>query len=141
MNDAELIRGFNLMKHITYRNGAVHQHKEINITINGNITSQSISELVSSFTHEVMDTDFEEAPPLSIVDDLMPLFGGSRAEAERFVRKVDGARPTDITQTVNDLLREDKILRSSCRIRLWRILHDNGIYDPTVQNWRRQVNA
>lgn len=88
-----------------------------------------------------MDADFEEITPFSIVDELTPLFGGNRAEAERFVRMVDGARPTVITQVVNDLLSQDKIIRSSCRIRLWRILHDNGIYSPTIQNWRKQVNA
>ena len=124
-----------------YGSGATHHHKEINITINGNVTTQSVSELVRILSEDAVDTDYEDVTHPPIVDELAPLFFGNWMEAERFLKMVDGARPTEVTQMVNDLLRKEKLLRSCCGTRLWSILHDNGLYNPSVQNWRRQVNT
>lgn len=127
--------------YFNYGSGSTHHHKEINITINGNLTTQGASELMRILNENAMDADYEEVEQNPLVDRLTTLFLGNRTEAERFLRCVDGARPTEITQMVNDLVRHGKIPRSMCRVHLWRILHDYGLYSPSVQNWRRQVNA
>lgn len=77
-----------------------------------------------------------------LITELLPIFKDNKAEAERFVRYVDGEkRPTAITAKVNELIREEKIRRSLCKSTLWSILNRANIYTKSLQNWIRQVNA
>ena len=70
----------------------------------------------------------------------MPLFKNDQKEVEAFLHKIDGAKPTMITEEVNRLLKQEKITRAGCKGQMWEILHQYKIYMPSVKNWNAQVN-
>jgi hypothetical protein len=71
---------------------------------------------------------------------LTPIFKGNVREAEAFLRRIDGAKPTAVTEEVNRLLRAGMVTRAGCKGDLWQVLHDYGYYRPSLQNWNYQVN-
>ena len=83
-----------------------------------------------------------EAPAaFDIISELQVIFHNNCEEAAAFIRRIDGAKSTFITEEVNRLLSEEKITKAGCKRDLWRILHDNGYYKPSESNWNRRVNA
>lgn len=74
-----------------------------------------------------------------IVDELKPMFFGIEENARRFIESVQGAKPTQITDLVNQWVRERKISDLSRKSDLWRVLHDCGIYTKSKSNWNMQV--
>lgn len=78
---------------------------------------------------------------LPLYNELLPIFLDDGAEVERFIKNVDGAKSTMVTDCVNRLLREGKILRSSSKGDLWQVLNKYKIYKPSKSNWNSQVNA
>lgn len=79
--------------------------------------------------------DMEE----SLASRLAPIFYGNEQEAEDFLAGIEGMKPKEITAKVNQLVREGKISKLSCRRDLWKVLHDSGLYKPTESNWNQQV--
>lgn len=79
--------------------------------------------------------------PDPTISALLPIFKNRESEVVAFIRKIDGASGTFITEEVNDLLRKEKITRAGCKTDLWRILTDQGYYRFSRSNWCRQVNA
>ena len=75
----------------------------------------------------------------AIVNKLKPVFYGSEEEARVFLERIQGMKPTQITDKVNQLVIEKKISDLSKHRDLWKILHDCGIYKPTESNWNQQV--
>ena len=84
-------------------------------------------------------TDSELSNP--IIAELMPIFMNRADEALAFIRAIDGAKPTLVTEHVNLLLRQGKVTRAGCKGDLWGILNRFGLYRPGVKNWNMQVNA
>ena len=82
-------------------------------------------------------------PPaaVGIMSELQAIFRNNCEEASAFIRRIDGAKSTFITEEVNRLLREEKITKAGCKRDLWRILHENGYYKIGESTWNRQVNA
>lgn len=74
-----------------------------------------------------------------ILDRLAPIFFGIRAEADSFLRRIRGMKPTDITQLVTRLVKERKISDKSYRRDLWTVLHDHGLYTRSEANWNSQI--
>ena len=70
---------------------------------------------------------------------LVPFFYNDGAEAAAFLRRVRGAKPVMVMEVVNELLAARKISDVSCRKPLWEVLHDNGLYKPSLQNWCGQL--
>ena len=83
----------------------------------------------------------ETPAAFDIISELQVIFHNNREEALAFIRRIDGAKSTFITEEVNRLLREEKITKAGCKRDLWRILHDNGYYKIGESTWNRQVNA
>lgn len=75
-----------------------------------------------------------------VVTQLAPIFYGSRTDAEDFLRRIRDMKPTGITRLVNECVKNKKISDVSHKTDLWRILHDNGLYKPTLSNWINQVS-
>ena len=67
------------------------------------------------------------------------IFFGNVAEAEIFISKIEHMRDKEITDLVNQYIRQRKINDARCRIDLWKPLHDAGKYHATIDNWRKQV--
>lgn len=80
-------------------------------------------------------------PAGGIEEELRPIFKNNAEEAAAFVSRIDGAKPTAVTEEVNSLLRAGKVTRAGCKRDLWRILHAAGYYRPSESNWNAQVNA
>lgn len=74
-----------------------------------------------------------------VIDKLMPIFYNERTEALRFYKNIQGMKSTQITEKVNQMVSEGKISELSCHRDLWKVLHDNGIYDKSESNWNMQV--
>ena len=80
-----------------------------------------------------------EEPSSAIVDRLKPIFYGSEQEARAFLKSIQGMKPTQITDKVNQLVDEKKISDLSKHRDLWKVLHDCGIYIRSESNWNMQV--
>lgn len=78
-------------------------------------------------------------PSPAIVDLLKPIFYGSEQEARAFLESIQGMKPTQITDKVNQLVGEKKISDLSSHRDLWKVLHDFDLYKRTEANWNMQV--
>jgi hypothetical protein len=74
-----------------------------------------------------------------VVEKLKPMFYGQLEDAKAFLVSIQGMKPTQITDKVNQLVREKKISDMSKHRDLWKVLHDCGIYDKSESNWNQQV--
>ena len=74
-----------------------------------------------------------------MVDQLKPIFYGSDEEVKAFLVSIQGMKPTQITDKVNQLVSEKKISDMSKHRDLWKVLHDCGIYERSETNWNMQV--
>ncbi len=80
-----------------------------------------------------------EDPYSAIIDRLKPIFFGVEQEARAFLESIQGMEAKQITAKVNQLVSENTISELSKNRALWKVLHDNGIYDKTESNWNQQV--
>ena len=74
-----------------------------------------------------------------VVEKLKPMFYGQLEDAKAFLVSIQGMKPTQITDKVNQLVSEKKISEMSKHRDLWKVLHDCGIYDKSESNWNQQV--
>ena len=74
-----------------------------------------------------------------VVEKLKPMFYGQLEDAKAFLVSIQGMKPTQITDNVNQLVSEKKISDMSKHRDLWKVLHDSGIYDKSESNWNQQV--
>ena len=74
-----------------------------------------------------------------VVEKLKPMFYGQIEDAKAFLVSIQGMKPTQITDKVNQLVSEKKISDLSKHRDLWKVLHDCGIYDKSESNWNQQV--
>ena len=74
-----------------------------------------------------------------VVEKLKPMFYGQIEDAKDFLMSIQGMKPTQITDKVNQLVSEKKISDLSKHRDLWKVLHDCGIYDKSESNWNQQV--
>ena len=84
----------------------------------------------------------ESHPSLSdaeVLDKLLPLFYSNRAIAQQFLESIHNAKGPQITELVNNLVKERKLSSLSCHRDLWKILYDHGLYHATESNWNRQI--
>ena len=75
----------------------------------------------------------------AIIDRLKPIFYGSEQEARSFLESIQGMKPTQITDKVNQLVDKKKISALSSHRDLWKVLHDFDLYKRTEANWNMQV--
>lgn len=76
----------------------------------------------------------------AIVDALNGIFYGDTELASEFLVKVKNMKPTSICKYVKQLVGQSKISEMSYKKDLWKILNDNGLYEPTLRNWTDQVS-
>ena len=74
-----------------------------------------------------------------VLNELKPMFFGSETEAMAFLKSIQGMKPTQITDMVNQLVGDKKISELSKHRDLWKVLHDCGIYQRSESNWNMQV--
>ena len=74
-----------------------------------------------------------------VVEKLKSMFYGQIEDAKAFLVSIQGMKPTQITDKVNQLVSERKISDMSKHRDLWKVLHDCGIYDKSESNWNQQV--
>lgn len=74
-----------------------------------------------------------------VVEKLKPMFYGQIEDAKAFLVSIQGMKPTQITDKVNQLVSDKKISDMSKHRDLWKVLHDSGIYDKSESNWNQQV--
>ena len=74
-----------------------------------------------------------------VVEKLKPMFYGQLEDAKAFLVSIQGMKPTQITDKVNQLVSEKKISDMSKHRDLWKVLRDCGVYDKSETNWNRQV--
>jgi hypothetical protein len=74
-----------------------------------------------------------------VVEQLGPIFYGQIDDAKAFLVSIQGMKPTQIIDKVNQLVKAKKISEVSKHRDLWKVLHDCGIYDKSESNWNQQV--
>ncbi len=74
-----------------------------------------------------------------VVERLRPMFFGQIDDAKAFLVSIQGMKPTQIIDKVNQLVQAKKISEMSKHRDLWKVLHDCGIYDKSESNWNQQV--
>lgn len=74
-----------------------------------------------------------------IVMQLKPIFFGNEQEAKDFYDAIQGMKPKQITERVNQLVAERKISGLSKHRPLWTVLHNCGLYTKSESNWNQQV--
>ena len=74
-----------------------------------------------------------------VIDKLKPIFLGNGESAQEFYESIQVMKPREITDRVNQLVREGTISDKSNHRDLWKILNDAGLYKPTESNWNQQV--
>ena len=85
---------------------------------------------------ERYDTDNSQR---ELIKKLEPIFYESASDAEAFLVSIQGMKPKQITERVNQLVDARKISEKRKNRDLWQVLHDYGIYTPTESNWNMQV--
>jgi hypothetical protein len=75
-----------------------------------------------------------------IIDQLKPIFYGIENDARDFFNAIQGMKPIQITEKVNQLVAEGKISDISRKRDLWTVLKDHGLYTRSESNWNQQVN-
>ena len=75
----------------------------------------------------------------AVVRRLVPIFYGDEEEARAFVGCIRGMRPRQVTERVNQLVRERKISDASKHRGLWEVLSEAGLYGKSESNWNSQV--
>ncbi len=74
-----------------------------------------------------------------IVEKLKPIFFGDEEKAKQFLSGIQGMKPIQITEKVNQLVGENVISELSRKRILWTVLHEYGLYAPSESNWNSQV--
>lgn len=74
-----------------------------------------------------------------VVEQLMPMFFTEEDEIKSFLQSIRTMTAKEITDKVNQLVREHKISAISKFSPLWKVLHDAGLYTKTKSNWNQQV--
>lgn len=75
------------------------------------------------------------------VEDLKPLFYNNEDDVRQFLNQIKGMPPNDITDLVNQWVKEERISNfgNSRKGVLWGILNKAGLYSRSRQNWNRRV--
>lgn len=101
--------------------------------------------------HEDMERMVEKKPMHSetkmdptdqgIVEELKPLFYNNEENVRLFLKEIDGMTPNDITDLVNQWVKDKRIsdYGNSRKGVLWGILNEAGLYTKSRQNWNRRV--
>ena len=74
-----------------------------------------------------------------IVAKLKSIFYNDETEASSFLSEIQGMKAKQITDRVNQLVRQRVISEMSRKRELWLVLHDYGLYDKSESNWNSQV--
>lgn len=88
---------------------------------------------------EKLEQLLPESKAQKVVDQLKPIFFGEEKRAQEFYESIQVMKPREITDRVNQLVREGTISDKSNHRDLWKILNDAGLYKPTESNWNQQV--
>lgn len=87
----------------------------------------------------------QEAAERSSIDELLaaltPIFWNDRNEAQLFLKRIEGQKPRDVTQAVNDLLDAKKMSSVSAGRDLYQLLHRHGYYKASESNWNKMVKG
>lgn len=75
------------------------------------------------------------------MEDLKPLFYNNEDDVRQFLNQIKGMPPNDITDLVNQWVKEERISNfgNSRKGVLWGILNKAGLYSRSRQNWNGRV--
>ena len=76
------------------------------------------------------------------LQQLKPLFYNNEDNVKQFLNEIDGMTPNDITDLVNQWVKDKRIsdYGNSRKGVLWGILNKAGLYTKSRQNWNRRVS-
>lgn len=74
-----------------------------------------------------------------VVSRLKPMFFGNETHARAFLASIQGMKPTQITDKVNQLVKVGEISPLSKNRDLWKVLNESGIYEKSESNWNQQI--
>ena len=99
---------------------------EIRFDQNGNMTVEK---------EEIREHEDEK----DLLNELRGCFYGESEPAAGFLEKIQGLKPTAITQIVKKMVAEREISEISAGKPLWEILNSHGFYTASLSNWYKQI--
>lgn len=104
------------------------------------ITRERLAERMNCIIAEEERKQHEEE---TIIEKLAhDCFYGDKKEARAFLLYIDKTtKPVEITNRVNELVKQNIISEKSCHRTMWTILHENNLYKPSENNWNSQIKA
>ena len=81
-----------------------------------------------------------EGNSVDVLKQLKGCFFGDEEVARRFLNEVAGVKPTQVIEIVGKYIGKNEMSKLSCRRDLWKVLHENGYYEPTESNWNKAIN-
>lgn len=82
----------------------------------------------------------EEKEP-ELFGELSSTFFNEMEEVKKFIKRINGADPQQITSCVNELIKENKVCKNQCKKPLWSILSKYKLYDKSLSNWNIYVQT
>lgn len=133
---------FSVMSYITDP-GDVYENRQGNVQI-GQVTMKigdiyfNDSKNKEEPTHTAAKANPEDQGTMG---KLKPLFYNNEDNVWRFLKEIDGMPPNDITDLVNQWVKDKRIsdYGNSRKGVLWGILNEAGLYMKSRQNWNRRV--
>lgn len=74
-----------------------------------------------------------------LIHDLLSFFWNVRPEAEKFVHAIRGAKPTQITAAVRELVKRNIVCETSSKHDFWLVMFTRNRYPCSKSNWNAQV--
>ena len=123
----------------------VHDNEVVNLSIDkaGKVVVGSGQQASASDEESQVAEDMipETAEDKDLVEKLKHIFYNNEADVRQFLKVISGMPPGDITDLVNQWVKEKRIsdYGNSRKGVLWDILNEAGLYTKSRQNWCRRV--
>lgn len=99
----------------------------------------SLYKLQFDCTDKSVDELTEEE--MKLMAELLPIFSNDRMESLSFIRAIEGADETEITEHVKCLIKDHKVVERSCHKKLWSVLYNAGRYTYSSSNWNYHLKT
>lgn len=90
-----------------------------------------------------VDVDFEPIETAekgeSLAESLKGAFFGDANVAQKFLNEISGLKPPQVSEIVCGYIKRKQLSELSSHRDLWKVLHDNGYYEPSESNWNKAL--
>lgn len=93
-----------------------------------------------SVVQEFEEDDVSHPHAAAIIEQLKPIFWGDEGQIKNFIEKIRGKKDIAVIDVIAEGVKGRIISEKSCHRDLWRILHENQLYNSTESNYNQTLN-